>query len=155
MELAAEYVQEARDRFGLVSVSDMGAGDGGLLSLVRGCCWGYDLQPANVDAALHERLVPVSLADFTRDRVEWGDIAVCTETLEHMIDPHGWLAQVPSRCVVASSPDGETEACHYEFHAWGWSQAGYRAMFESAGFRVVRHACFGFQVVLAVRREAL
>lgn len=153
--LAAEYVQEARDRYGLWSVSDMGAGDGGLLSLVRGECWGYDLQPENVDAALAIRHVPVALVDFVNEPVEYGDITVCTEVLEHMVDPHGWLKAVPSRVVVASSPDGETDACHYEFHAWGWSMDSYRRMFEHAGFRVVRHASFGFQVVLAVREEAL
>lgn len=153
--LAAEYIAEARDRYGLSSVSDMGAGDGGLLTLIGGKCWGYDLAPENVDAALMVRGVPVSLVDFTTQPVRWGDITVATEVLEHMIDPHGWLAQVPSRCVVASSPEGETAAHHYEFHAWGWDQAGYRALFEHAGFKVVRHAAFGFQVVLAVREELL
>lgn len=164
LELAADFVREAVRDFDAASVSDMGAGDGGLLSLlaqppfwapvVRAVAtWGYDLMPANVEAAQSERGVDVRRADVLKDDgIVYGDVCVLTEVLEHLIDPHGFLADCPSRIVVASSPDGETEESHYEFHLWGWDMAGFRAMFEAAGYEVVRHESIGFQVLLGVRK---
>jgi 2-polyprenyl-3-methyl-5-hydroxy-6-metoxy-1,4-benzoquinol methylase len=116
--LAAEFVREAIAEHGATSLSDMGAGDGGLLSLVSGeiAGWGYDLMPANVQAAIDERAVDVRRVDILTDPVKYGDICVLTEVLEHLIDPHGFLVACPSRLVVASSPDNETRDCHYEFH---------------------------------------
>ncbi|MHB1950170.1 MAG: class I SAM-dependent methyltransferase [Acidiferrobacteraceae bacterium] len=149
--LAATMVNEAIGERGLATVSDMGCGDGGLLTLIRGAeCWGYDLQPSNV-AGGRERGVDVRLGDAT-GAVRWGDLAVCTEMLEHLVDPHAFLATVPSRVVIASSPNGETVQSHYEFHAWGWDMDGYRALFEAAGWRVERHETVGgFQVLRGAR----
>lgn len=150
--LCARLVNEAIAAHRLASVSDMGCGDGGLLSLVRGArAWGYDLQPSNVGGG-RERGVDVRLGDALADDVEWGELAVCTECLEHLIDPHSYLRRVPSRFVVASSPVTETAAHHYPFHTWAWDMDGYRRLFEQAGYQVARHELEGmFQVVLAVR----
>jgi hypothetical protein len=154
LELAATFVRYAIAEYGVESLSDMGAGDGGLLSLVQGevGAWGYDLMPANVEAAQRERGVNVSRADILKDDVVYGELAVFTEVLEHLIDPHKVVAECPSRLVVASCPDNETEASHYEFHTWGFDMAGFRAMFEQGGYEVVRHESIGFQVLLGVRR---
>lgn len=153
LELAADMVRDAIRDHNARTLSDMGAGDGGLLSLLRNEieAWGYDLMPENVEAAQNERHVNVTLADFRLPGVEYGDVAVFTEVLEHLIDPHALLRACPSRIVVASSPDGETEQAHYEFHTWGWDMAGYRVLVERAGYRVLRHESIGFQVLLAVR----
>lgn len=155
LHLAARFVSQAVREFDVRTVSDMGCGDGGLLSLLRTVpvrAWGYDLQPANVRAARTERLVDATLANVLKADVEWGDLAVCTEVLEHLVDPHAFVRSIPSRVLVASSPDGETDERHYEFHTYGWSMDGYRALIEQGGFDVVRHETIGFQVILGVRR---
>lgn len=148
--LSAEYVWHARSEHRLRTVSDLGCGDGGLLSLIGAPAWGYDLMPENIAGAA-ERGVDARLGDFMNEPVEWGDITVCTEVLEHLIDPHAFVASIPSQVLVASSPDGETWEQRYEFHTWGWDMPGYRALFEQGGYRVVRHESIGFQVLMGVR----
>jgi hypothetical protein len=78
--------------------------------------------------------------------------AVATEFLEHLADPHGFVRTLPGcyQWVVASSPAFETASSHYAFHTWAWDTDGYRALFERAGFDVLRHEIAGeFQVLLA------
>jgi hypothetical protein len=163
LETAAGYVAEtvADTAYGVI---DLGAGDGGLLSLVRDrvpgdiALWGYDLQTSNVVGAL-ERQVPIGLLDVVGnfDRIEWpvGPVtAVCTEMLEHLVDPYGFLAKVVRHAdyLVASSPVTETDRDHYEFHTWAWDFEGYEALLERSGFDVIDHAQQGmFQVILAER----
>ena len=162
---AAEFVGEAvtRLRSGLpksVTVSDLGCGDGGLLSIVQGLprvsAWGYDFAPANV-AGWAERGVSAEAVDVfngDRGRVDLGDVTVMTEVLEHLADPHEavrWVAG-GSRFLVASSPWGETPDYHDECHSWAWDLDGYRALVEQGGFRVLRQEKVSwFQVVLAWR----
>lgn len=153
--LSAELVNAAIERNGVESVSDMGCGDGGLLSLIRGArAWGYDLQPTNV-AGARERGVDVRLGSAVDDDdIEWGDLAVCTEFLEHLVDPHGFLRAAPSRFVVASSPANESHEYHYPFHTWAWDYDGYEALFAQAGYTLLRQQPEGmFQVVLAMNEK--
>jgi hypothetical protein len=143
------------------TVSDLGCGDGGLLSLVQDLpgvdgAWGYDFQPSN-EAGWVERKVDAVQADVfgaDRDTVRFGDITVVTEVLEHLADPHGvvrWIGE-NSRFIVASSPWNETPEYHDECHAWAFDVAGYRALIEQGGFRVLRHeTVMQFQVVLGWR----
>lgn len=154
--LTAEFVSLAV-AMGARDVVDLGAGDGGLLSIVAGVeRWGYDLQQTNVDAAAR-RHVNVSLLDVVQDAVavSWADCVVVTEMLEHLIDPHKFVRAMyesPARFLVASSPHTETATSHYEFHTWAWDCAGYQAMIEAAGWRVVRVATAWIcQVVLATK----
>lgn len=144
-----------------VTASDLGCGDGGLLSLLRGVVgltsWGYDFQPSN-EAGWKERGVMAEAADvFGADRrlIELGDITVTTEVLEHVKNPHRavrWIGE-HSRYLVASSPWNETPESHDECHCWSWDQDGYRALIEQGGFTVVRHETVGqFQVILGERR---
>jgi hypothetical protein len=154
---AAEFCRDAISR-GCDTVSDLGAGDGGLLSLIRDepvAAWGYDLIDENIEGAI-ERMVDVEYGDFVAhpERVFFGELVILTEVLEHLIDPHGVLRNLPevTRFVVASSPDNETWEHRYVYHCWGWTMEGYRAMFEGAGWTVVRHERIpGFQVLLASR----
>lgn len=158
--LAGDMVRDAVDRFGVRSVVDLGCGDGGLLSLLQGLSferdvpmWGYDLQRTNVNPAVLERDVDVRYGDAVHGKVEWGDLAVCTEFLEHLVTPHDFLGWVysHSRVLVASSPFTETGQSHYEFHTWAWDMPGYRALVEHAGYEVIRHETASmFQVILAV-----
>lgn len=147
-------VAQAACSYGLSTVVDLGSGDGGLLSLLgpRLSGWGYDLAPAAVEAA-QGRGVDVRLGNVLAGPVEWGQIAVATEMLEHLVDPHALVATIRGNCraVVASSPYMERPGNHYEFHTWAWDFDGYAAMFKTAGWRIVRHDAVGpFQVLLAV-----
>lgn len=152
LQLTAELVREA-DPFDVV---DLGAGDGGLLSLIQNAvsnAWGYDLAPANLDGA-KERGVDVRYGDVVAGDIEWGQLAVATEMLEHLVDPHGFVRRIAehSKWIVASSPWAETGDNHYEFHVWAWDTAGYRALIEQGGFEVVAHKKdHFFQVILGVR----
>lgn len=159
LELAAEHVRLVARERGLRSLSDLGAGDGGLLWLLRQSglnAWGYDLQQTNCDAA-EQRGVAVQLRDVLADeRIVFGDIAVVTEMLEHLIDPHAFVRRLLTdergpKAVVASSPRTETGEHHYEFHTWAWDMEGYWALFAQ-GWTVTRHdPCGMFQVLTAVR----
>ena len=152
---AASAVVEASQMLGAFTAVDLGAGDGGLLSLlgpnITG--WGYDLQPTNV-AAAQRRNVDVKLADITTDQITWGDIAIATELLEHLRDPHGMVARAAchSKALVCSVPCEETSSSHYVYHVWAWDQLGLANMVTANGWTIVRHSIVGAtQVMLAVR----
>lgn len=152
--VAAGYVVEVAQMLGVSTAVDLGAGDGGLLSLlgpgITG--WGYDLQPTNI-AAARGRGVDVSLVDVTGP-IRWGDVVIATELLEHLRDPHGLLARavLHGRALVCSAPCGETPEVHYEHHVWAWDQEGFAEMVTGAGWRIIRHGTIGAtQIALAVR----
>lgn len=160
-----QHMQDCRGSRNCVPhpVSDLGCGDGGLLSLIadpgRVEAWGYDFQPSN-EAGWDQRDVNVELLDAFgagRPHVSLGLTTVVTEVLEHLADPHGvvrWIGE-HSRYLVASSPWNETPASHDECHAWAFDQDGYRALIEQGGFTVLRHETVGqFQVLLAEQKEA-
>ena len=158
---AAHFVRRAVDN-GAESVVDLGAGDGGLLSLVNSTvtAWGFDISPAAV-AGAQERGVKVRLLDVVEDfdKIPWADVVVCTEMLEHQVDPHGFLRRIRDKphgpqWLVASSPWNENDHNAYAFHTWAWDLDGYRSLVEGAGWNVVRHDTAGpFQVILARREE--
>lgn len=150
---SSALVAQAAFSWRLKTLVDLGAGDGGLLSLLGPAvtAWGYDLAPANLDAA-KVRGVDVRPGDVVAGPVEWGEIAVATEMLEHLVDPHAFVRGIRSKALVCSSPWQERPGHAYEFHAWAWDFDGYRALVEQGGYEVVRHeAVAAFQVILAVR----
>lgn len=164
LDAAAAFIQTAagvhRQRTGeQATLSDLGCGDGGLLSLVQDQlaeAWGYDFAPANA-AGWVERGVKAEALDVfgtDRDRVRFGSVTAATEVLEHIADPHGavrWIAE-HSPLIVASSPWNETPDRHDECHAWAWDMDGYRALIEQGGFRVLAHqTILQFQVILGWR----
>lgn len=157
---AADFVRHAfADLDGVATLSDLGCGDGGLLSLVQGTtsmdAWGYDFQPTNA-AGWKERGVRAWQRDVfgaDRNRTVLGDIVVMTEVLEHIADPHGtlhWVKQTGVKWLVCSSPWNEGPGNHCPEHAWAWDLEGYANMIVTAGWQIERHEQVGlFQVVLA------
>jgi hypothetical protein len=145
----------------ITTISDLGAGDGGLLSLLSGLDverWGYDLSPANVAYAQNTRGVTVHHRDFEHEEIQWGVLTIITECLEHLPDPHAAVRRISrhSRFIVASSPAFETYESHDACHAWAWDLDGYRALIEQGGFQVIHHALsdpdgYGFQVIVGVQ----
>jgi hypothetical protein len=162
LDKAAEMILDAaRQLPHRATVSDLGCGDGGLLSLLQATgavdCWGYDFQPSNREGWLLRGVRAYALDVFGADRarVDLGHIAVCTEVLEHVADPHGVVRWIGgrSRFLVASSPWNESPASHDECHCWAWDQDGYRALIEQGGYQVIRHETVGqFQIVLGEQR---
>lgn len=146
--------------------SDLGCGDGGLLSLVQEGfhdAWGYDFQPSNA-AGWAERGVRAYAADVfgaDRETVVIGTVVAMTEVLEHLADPHGvlrWLHEYESggtpvvETLVCSSPVNESGGLHDECHAWAWDAVGYASLVAGAGWTVVDHEVVDpFQVIRAVR----
>lgn len=141
------------------TVSDLGCGDGGLLSLLAGRnleAWGYDFCPANVEGWT-ERAVSAEFLDvFGADqaKAKLGTVTVVTEVLEHLTNPAvalRWIASW-SRFVVASSPWDETPERHDECHAWAFDGDGYAELLGTGGFRLLRHYEVGrFQLALGMR----
>jgi SAM-dependent methyltransferase len=160
LNAAAGYVlAAARLLDGPAEVSDLGCGDGGLLSLIQRdveSAWGYDFAPANAAGWDERKVLALQLDVFgaDRDRVRFGDITVVTEVLEHLTDPHGavrWIGD-NSRFIVASSPHDEGPWGHDECHAWAFDRDGYRALIEQGGYRILRHENAGrFQVILGMK----
>ena len=159
MQATRFVVDAANQHGGKVTVSDLGCGDGGLLSVLQreplvAHCWGYDFQPSNAAGWAERGVDGLALDVFGADRarVELGIVTVVTEVLEHIADPHGSLAWIRqgSGYLVASSPAEETPDSHDACHAWAWDEEGYAAMITAAGFRILTHERVGqFQVVLA------
>lgn len=134
MWVVAGIVNDLLHRVGYdQNVIDYGCGNGGLISLLHARdVVGYDFQPANVTAA-QELGRPVIEHDFVTEPGQ-SAIAVMTEVLEHMDDPHGFLKELDTTFLVASVPLGETPEHHYEYHVWGWDAEGFAAMLTGAGF---------------------
>jgi hypothetical protein len=138
---------------------DLGCGDGGLLQLLKESnvpSWGYDLMPNNIEHAVNVRGVDARFTNFISDDIEYADVAVMTETLEHMEDPHQVVRDLPSKYLIASSPYNESDQSHYEFHLWAWDSDGYDELIRQGGYTILEK---GFvsgwsQVVLAARLDA-
>lgn len=140
------------------SVTDLGCGDGGLLSLIRDIpSRGYDFQPANMEGWT-ERQVTAQALDFVAhpEDIVWGELTVITEVLEHLADPHGMVELIShnSKYIVASSPYGETAEHHAEEHAWGWDMQGYQQMFNPHWI-VTAHFLLDWCQILTARSKNL
>ena len=63
---------------------------------------------------------------------------VCSETLEHLDDPDGFLTalRLKTRYLLLTTPEGETGDGNPE-HYWGWDSEAVGAMLAAAGFTAV------------------
>jgi SAM-dependent methyltransferase len=148
------------------TVTDLGCGDGSLLAMLPGArAWGYELGAGDVEHA-RRRGLDVRQADILDGRLEYGDLLIASEVLEHLEDPAAFLAALPlDRVLIASSPSCETGTWFNPIHSWAFDLGGYRELMESGGWRVLYQAdtdggvnTFGgvpgrqrFQAVIAVR----
>jgi Methyltransferase domain len=156
---AAELIRESATAWD--TFSDLGCGDGGLLSVVQkgfASAWGYDFQPSNAAGWAERGVKGFQLDAFGADRelIRLGTVVACTEVLEHLADPHGvlrWLYESPvTTTLVCSSPWNETGEFHDECHAWAWDTEGYEALVQGANWNITDHKQVGpFQVVKAVK----
>lgn len=144
LRTAAVWAADTAHARGTTVVVDLGAGDGGLLSLLpepyRSDSYGYEIIRDSVRYANEVRGVRVHERDVLRDPIEHSGVCVATEMLEHLAEPHAFLerlAEVGVHDLIASSPHSETVDGHHEWnHAWAWDRPGYRAMFEETGWTV-------------------
>jgi trans-aconitate methyltransferase len=141
------------------TVSDFGCGNGGLLSELKIrhpmiAAWGYDFSPKAIEYARAVYQVDARFWDITKNGAQVGGVVVVTETLEHLLDPHGWLRELfmtTCKAVLASSPAFETPEAHYPFHLWAWTEDSYAKMFRDAGFEAQAHINDQAQYVVARR----
>lgn len=168
LDLALDFVVRCRPE----AVADLGCGDGGLVSMLVKALpdtviEGYDFTPSTREGWLERGVAglcqhvnvfpeppgPVIDPDIEAT-LEYISVVVMTEILEHLARPHEVLSKINSEYLVASSPWNETPNSHCESHAWAWDMAGYSALIEGAGFKIVLHQTAGSaQVVLAERRR--
>jgi hypothetical protein len=166
-----------------LTFSDLGCGDGGLLSVVEMWftdAWGYDFQPSNEAGWKERRVNAESINIFTPERykisepcdggcasnwgkpcdceeVRLGNIVAMTEVLEHLADPRAALRWIRSRpdvqYLVCSSPYTETSESHCEEHAWAWDIAGYYELLRSTGWVPVERHLTGMFQVILAGRD--
>jgi trans-aconitate methyltransferase len=156
-----DFDQEAK------TVGDFGCGNGGMLWMLKQRMpdiktWGYDISPLAVEWATEKYGVNATLVDFPNDpHIKVPDIAVLTETLEHLVDPPDFLKRLKHggvRWIVASSPMWEDDQNHYEFHLWAWDSQGFKKLFADAGYYILAH--YGLvggaaQHIIVLNRESL
>jgi hypothetical protein len=126
----------------LRTVVDLRAGAGDLLALLGPAvkAWGYDPMPDNI-AEASERGVDVR-PGWLPEPIEWGQIAVAIDVLEQQPDPAAFVRSTADNTdvLICTSPLGQ------------WDFAGYRELFEHAGFVVTQHQAVGSsQIVVAER----
>lgn len=149
----ADLVQETIN-LGAKTLVDLGCGDGGLLSLLVNYkikSWGYDLSIKNVEHAVNVRKVDCRYTDFSSEDIEYGDVAILTEVLEHLENPHSVLKTVKSKFLIASSPCNENDQHHYVHHLWAWDEQGFEDLLKQANFKILKKFIINkkFQLVLA------
>ncbi len=135
---AAKLIRKAKP----ASVVDLGCGDGGLLSLIKEIpSWGYDFCPANAEGWDERGVIGYQQDVFNTDfkDVKWGELAVVTEVLEHLDDPHAAVHDIARnvKWIVASVPFDEqpgdhiVEGCHE--HIWSFDSEGFKGLFKPHG----------------------
>jgi hypothetical protein len=127
--------------YDISSLVDLGCGDGSLLGQLKDIpisMWGYDAGTQNRQRAIDEGL-DVRQADLLTTTLEYGELIVATEVVEHLVDPRKFIAGLPGDRLVLSSPSAETGDWHYEHHSFAWDMPGYAAMISDCGWCIIDH----------------
>jgi 2-polyprenyl-3-methyl-5-hydroxy-6-metoxy-1,4-benzoquinol methylase len=141
-----------------ITIADFGCGNGGLMreiqkELPNNKIWGYDLCPANIEDS-HQKgnTENIKYLDFVNEDVEFPNVVIATEVLEHLVDPDAFIKRLLDNGVeyiVASSPDYESPSYHAPFHLWVFNGDSYKEMFEQQGWKVLEHNKAYFQYIIA------
>lgn len=165
--MVCDLVSEIAALRPVASLTDLGCGDGALLAMLGKIVqptWGYDAGTADV-AHGRSRGLDVRCADILGGELEFGELLVATEVVEHLEKPEAFLRSLPGELLVITSPSRETGDWHNEIHSWAWDLEGYAGLVTRSGWQVVRQAeCDGglntfggetrqqcFQAIWAVR----
>lgn len=149
-------------RFGSVrSVLDVGCGNAGLLLWLADQFptkkfTGFDLCPDSIKKAniLAERLrrkhprldIELRLADIATEPKLKADLILCTEVLEHLINPEALAESLSSKYLILSTPFGEGPQPRVDpHHLWGWEKEDVEEIFHNAGWRL--EGWFKFKVI--------
>jgi predicted TPR repeat methyltransferase len=132
------------------TVGDFGCGTGGMILTLNSLCntfipdrelkfYGYDLMPENIKVA-KSRNLDANLLDFVNDkRRVWPDLLIMSEVIEHLIDPHSFVASIPAGTFcVFSVPSADDDKGHDPTHLWSWTETSFRDFCESRGVAVQR-----------------
>lgn len=166
--MVADLVRLCAALGGHATVTDLGCGDGSLLAMMPPhlTCWGYEIGAGDVaHAQAHGRDVRRANIITDAPTLDYGDVIIASEVLEHLADPSGFLKGLPDRLLIASSPSAETGDWHNPIHSWAWDPAGYKALLQRSGYHVFYQAevsggtnCFGgvtgpqrFQAIVGAR----
>lgn len=137
--MVADLIREFVTDHSVASLVDLGCGDGSLLGQIRDLpirMWGYDAGTGNREQATAHGL-DVRPADLLTTPLEYGDLIVATEVVEHLVDPHAFIRSLPGDKLILSSPSAEDGDWHYEHHAWAWDMDGYAHLAATCGWTVV------------------
>jgi SAM-dependent methyltransferase len=142
MEMVADAFRDLISNAHVTSVLDLGCGDGSLLRMIReNVAPGAKLRgiTRSPDDAMHALAygLDVEVGNFLTSVIQWEEVTIMTEVLEHLYDPHGFLARIESKYLIASSPSAETSDWHYEHHTWAWDLVGYLDLIEDAGWHIL------------------
>jgi 2-polyprenyl-3-methyl-5-hydroxy-6-metoxy-1,4-benzoquinol methylase len=152
-----EYLLELVKNNVEYTICDFGCGNGGLMreieSKISNEIWGYDLCPANVKDANKKGSNNVFYKDFITDsNIRYSDIVICTEVLEHLVNPDDFIIKLLKngvKYIIASSPNYETPTNHAPYHLWVFNGDSYKDMFFNAGWNVTLHNKDVFQYIIA------
>lgn len=141
------------------TICDFGCGNGGLIREIQkhlaNEIWGYDLMPNNIKDANSKGTTNIQLCDFVVDpnnEVKYPTIAICTEILEHLENPDGFLVRLKEngvKAIIASSPNYETPSYHAPGHLWVFNGDTYKEMFDNTGWTVKLFWKDFFQYIIA------
>lgn len=137
------------------TIGDFGCGNGGLLDFLTKNLegiklYGYDLMPTNVEYAQSKGL-DVKLKDITKDGLEWPNLIIMTEVLEHLENPRAFLERIPENTfVIATVPLFDTPEQHDSCHLWIWTEDDFFNMFKECDFEIIRQGKIDrIQIVVA------
>lgn len=139
--MVADLIRKVVPNYTVTSLVDLGCGDGSLLAQIRDLpipMWGYDAGVQNREQA-HAAGLDVRPADLLTDSLDYADLIVATEVVEHLVDPYGFISALPGTKLILSSPSAEDGEWHYEHHAWAWDMKGYADLATSCGWTVIHH----------------
>jgi len=115
----------------LRSGADLSCGNGAILNRTRG----LSTRLFGDFAEGYEYHGPI---ESTLTRLPEVDLFICSETIEHLVDPDAVLKQIATKAefLLLSTPINEFKPGNAE-HIWGWSQGAIKTMLDHAGWEML------------------